>query len=156
MGTEAPRLVSGAFNPASRTVTYASASGTSRKLIQTNIGNSFINNAPIPCLFERNNMVMQTEKGPVPFSSKIYVHRLLPEVAGTGSINITVGGANSTGQPAVYSQTGVAEINTNTPWITTQQNAVRTVSVKVESNDATNAWNLTAINWQTTIVEDAF
>lgn len=156
MGTEAPRLVSGAFNPASRTVTYASASGTSRKLIQTNIGNSFINNAPIPCLFERNNMVMQTEKGPVPFSSKVYVHRLLPEVAGTGSINITVGGANSTGQPAVYSQTGVAEINTNTPWITTQQNAVRTVSVKVESNDATNAWNLTAINWQTTIVEDAF
>jgi hypothetical protein len=30
------------------------------------------------------------------------------------------------------------------------------VSVKVESNDNTNTWNLTAINWQTTIVEDAF
>jgi len=28
--------------------------------------------------------------------------------------------------------------------------------VKVESNDATNTWNLTALNWQATIVEDAF
>jgi len=26
----------------------------------------------------------------------------------------------------------------------------------VESNDATDTWNLTAINWQATTVEDAF
>jgi hypothetical protein len=30
------------------------------------------------------------------------------------------------------------------------------VSIKVESNDATNAWNMTAMNWQASIVEDAF
>jgi hypothetical protein len=48
------------------------------------------------------------------------------------------------------------DIVTDNPWVTTQQNAVRTVSLKVESNDATDTWNATAMNWQATIVEDAF
>jgi hypothetical protein len=156
MGTEGPKFESGAFNFASRTVTYATGVGSSKKLIQTNVGNSFINDIPISCMFERNNMFMQTDKGPVPFSSKVYVHRLLPEISGSGAINITVGGSNSTAQDAAYGQTGTTNIDTDTPWVTTQQNAVRTVSVKVESNDSTDSWNLTAINWQTTIVEDSF
>jgi len=156
MGTEGPKVVSGAFNLASRVVAYARGGVANQKLIQTNIGNSFINNTAIPAQFERNNMVLQSDTGPVPYSCKTYVHRLLPEIAGTGSVNITVGGANSTAQTPIYGQTGVVDISTDTPWVTTQQNAVRTVSVKVDSNDATNAWNLTALNWQATIVEDAF
>lgn len=156
MGTEGPKLVSGAFNLASRTVTYARSDLSNQSLIQTNVGNSFSNGRAIPALFERQNMVLQTEKGPVPYSSKVYVHRILPEISGTGTINITVGGANSTAQAPVYGQTGVTGIDTNTPWVTTQQQAVRTVSVMVESNDATDTWNLTALNWQTSIVEDAF
>lgn len=156
MGTEGPKVVSGAFNLASRTTVYAQANSTSQKLVQTAVGNSFINSATIPCKFERTNMSLSTDKGQVPFSSKIYAHRLLPEIAGGGSIDITVGGANSTAQTPTYGQTGTTIIDTNTPWVTTQQNAVRTLSVKVESNDATNHWNLTAINWQATIVEDAF
>jgi len=155
MGAEAPIFTGGVFKFASRTVTYAPA-GASSKLIQTNIGNSFINSAAIPTLFERNNMVLQGSQGPVPYSSKIYIHRVLPEIAGTGVINITLGGANSTAQPATYGQTGYVNIVTDNPWVTTQQNNVRTVSVKVESNDATDAWNLTALNWQATVVEDAF
>jgi hypothetical protein len=141
---------------ASRVVTYARADSTSQKLVQTAVGNSFINNAAIPARFERNNMVMQTDKGPVPFSSKVYAHRLLPEISGSGSINITVGTANSTAQTPTYGQTGVTNINTDTPWVTTQQNAARTLSVKIESNDATDTWNITAMNWQATVVEDAF
>jgi hypothetical protein len=86
----------------------------------------------------------------------VYVHRLLPEIAGSGTISITVGGANSTKQTPIYGAAGKVSIDTNNPWVTTQQNAVRTVSVKVESNDATDAWNITALNWQATIVEDAF
>lgn len=156
MGTEGPKFVSGAFNLASRTSVYARGDVASAKLIQTNVGNSFINNAPIPTLFERTNMTLQTEQGPVPYSSKVYVHRVLPEIAGTGSINITVGAANSTAQTPIYGQTGVTNIDTNTPWITTQQQSGRTIAVKVQSNDATDTWNLTALNWQTTIVEDAF
>ena len=77
-------------------------------------------------------------------------------MAGSGNLNITVGGANSTAQAATYGATEVVAVSTDNPWVTTQQNNVRTVSVKVESNDATNAWNLTALNWQTTITEDAY
>jgi hypothetical protein len=156
MGAEGPQFISGSFKKASRVVTYARGGVANQKLIQTNIGNSFINSAAIPALFERTNVVLQSDKGPVPYSSKVYTHRLLPEIAGTGLIDITVGGANSTAQSPTYGQTGKTEIDTNSPWVTTQQNAVRTVSVKVESNDATNTWNLTALNWQATIVEDAF
>lgn len=153
---EAPKYVSGAFKYASRTVSYLTGGVTNQKIIQTGIGNSFINGASIPALFQRDNIVLQTEKGPVPYSSKVYTHRLLPEVSGTGTMNITVGGANSTAQTPTYGQTGVVSIATDTPWVTTQQNNVRTVSVKVESNDATDTWNLTALNWQATVVEDAF
>lgn len=156
MGTEAPKWTGSAFNLSSRLVTYAQGGTASSQLIQTAIGTSFINSAPIPALFERTNVVLQSDKGPVPYSSKLYVHRILPEIAGSGSVNITVGGANSTAQTPTYGQTGVVDVVTNTPWVTTQQNNVRTVSIKVASNSATNTWNLTAINWQTTVVEDAF
>lgn len=153
---EAPIFISGAFKLASRCVTYARGGVASQKLIQTGQGNSFINSAPIPALFERTNMTLSTDTGPVPYSSRVYVHRMLPEIAGTGTVNITVGGANSTAQTPVYGATGVVSISTDTPWVTTQQNNVRTISIKVESNDATNAWNLTAMNFQATVTEDAF
>jgi len=126
-------------------------------LIQTNVGNSFVDNAPIPALFERNNITFLNKDGsPVPFSSKVYAHRVLPEVAGTGKINITVGAANSTAQTPIYGQTGHVSIVTDTPWVTTQQNNGRTDSVKIESNDSTDTWNTTALNWQAIVVEDAF
>ena len=153
---EAPKYISGAFKYASRTVSYLTGGVTNQKIIQTGIGNSFINGGAINSLFQRDNIVLQTDKGPVPYSSKVYTHRLLPEVSGTGTMNITVGGANSTAQAPTYGQTGVVSIATDTPWVTTQQNNVRTISIKVESNDATDAWNLTALNWQATVVEDAF
>lgn len=153
---EAPKLVSGNFKFASRTVVYGRGGVDSSKLVQTGVGNSFINSQPIPATFERQNMVLQTAEGAVPYSCKVYVHRLLPEIAGTGTVDITVGGANSTAQAPTYGQTGTVSIVTDNPWVTTQQNNVRTISVKVQSNDATNAWNMTAMNWQATIVEDAF
>lgn len=153
---ESPKLINGVFKYASRTVTYAHGGVQNKQLIQTGIGNSFINNQPIPTLFERTNIVLQTEKGPVPYSSKVYIHRVLPEIAGTGLATITVGSANSTAQAPTYGQVGVVNIVTDTPWVTTQQNSGRTTSVKVESNNSTDAWNLTALNWQASIIEDAF
>lgn len=156
MGTEGPVYTGGAFKYASRTVAYARGSVTNQKIIQTGRGNSFINSQPIHALFERTNATLQTADGPVPYSSKVYVHRVLPEISGSGNINITVGGANSTAQAATYGDTETTAIDTNTPWVTTQQNTFRTVAVKVESNDATDAWNLTALNWQATVTEDAF
>jgi hypothetical protein len=92
----------------------------------------------------------------VPYSSKVYIHRVLPEIAGSGVVTITVGSSNSTAQTPTYGQVGRVNVVTDNPWVTTQQNAGRTTSVKVESNNATDAWNLTALNWQASIVEDAF
>ena len=158
MGTEGPRWINSSpnyYNLSSRAVVYA-RSLSSSKLIETNIGNSFINTGAIDAEFVRNNISLQTEKGPVPYSSKVYVHRMLPEMAGTGKINVTVGGANSTQQTPIYGQTASVIIDTDNPWVTTQQNSVRTVSIKFGSNDSTDTWKVSAMNWQATVVEDAF
>jgi hypothetical protein len=156
MATEAPKFIDGAFKLASRVVTYARGGVSGQKLVQTAVGNSFINSGAIDSQFERNNMVLVSSEGTVPYSSKVYVHRILPEISGTGKINITIGGANSTAQAATYGQTDSTLIDTNTPWVTTQQNTFRTMSVKFGSNDSTDTWNMTAINWQATVTEDAF
>ena len=155
MGTEGPVYESSAFTYASRTVSYARGGMAGMPPIQTGVTNGFSGD-PIPALFERNNVTLQTDEGPVPYSSKVYIHRLLPEIAGSGDVDITVGGANSTAQAATYGQTAQVAVVTDNPWVTTQQNTVRTVSVKVESNDATDTWNLTALNWQAALTEDAF
>jgi hypothetical protein len=158
MGTEGPRWIDAStdyFNLASRAVVYAKGGVSNSKLIETSIGNSFVGSA-IDCQFERTNMSLQTANGPVPYSAKVYVHRILPEIAGSGAINITVGGANSTAQTPTYGQTGVTNINTDTPWVTTQQNTARTVAVKFGSNDSTDTWKVSALNLQATVTEDAF
>jgi hypothetical protein len=158
MGTEGPRWIDSStdyFNLASRAVVYAKGGVSNSRLIETSIGNSFVGSA-IDSQFERNNMSLQTAEGPVPYSAKIYIHRILPEIAGSGVINITVGGANSTAQTPTYGQTGITNIDTDTPWVTTQQNSVRTVSVKFGSNDSTDTWKVSALNLQATVTEDAF
>ena len=158
MGTEGPRWVDSSpdyFNLSSRAVIYARGGVSNSRLIETSIGNSFSGSA-IDSQFERTNIALQTDKGPVPYSSKVYVHRVLPEIAGTGSINITVGGANSTAQTTTYGQTGNVIINTDNPWVTTQQNTFRTVAMKFGSNDSTDTWKVSALNLQATVTEDAF
>jgi len=155
MGTEAPVFTNSDFKYASRTVVYATGSVDNSQLTQTNRGNSF-SGQPINALFERTNLALQTDKGPVPYSAKVYIHRVLPEISGTGTVDITVGGASSTATSPTYGQVGHVNIVTDNPWVTTQQNNVRTISVKIESNDATDAWNITALNWQASVVEDAY
>jgi hypothetical protein len=154
--TEAPLYQSG-YNLASRTISYAKGSTPNSSIIQKGSGTSFSGSA-IPTLFERNNMYFQDEKGnPVPYSSSVYVHRVLPEITGTGgTLDVTVGSANSAAKTPIYGQKTTMSVVTDTPWVTTQQNKGRTISVKLESNDATNMWNISALNWQTDVVEDSF
>ena len=159
MGTEGPRWIDSSpdyYNLTSRAVVYAQGGVSNSRLIETATTNSFINSAPIDAQFERTNIALQTDKGPVPYSSKVYIHRMLPEMSGTGKINVTVGGANSTQQTPTYGQVGTVIIDTDNPWVTTQQNSVRTVAVKFGSNDATDTWKVSAMNWQATVTEDAF
>ena len=158
MGTEGPRWIDSSpdyFNLASRAVVYAKGGVSNSKIIETSIGNSFVGSA-IDSQFERTNIALQTANGPVPYSSKVYVHRILPEMAGTGKISVTMGGANSTQQTPTYGQTGSVIIDTDNPWVTTQQNSVRTVAVKFGSNDASDTWKVSALNLQATVTEDAF
>ena len=156
-GCEAPvfNISTSTFGLASRTIVYAIGDLYSQQIVQTGVTNAFCGSI-IPCYFERTNIALSTPDGPLPYSSKVYIHRILPEVSGTGTINITVGGANSTAQTPTYGQTGVVSISTDNPWVTTQQNTVRTVALKFGTSDSTDTWQVSAMNIQGTITEDAF
>jgi len=155
MGAEGPIYQSGAFNLASRTIVYAQGDTNNSQLIQTGIGNSFTGNA-IHATFERTNIQLQTSDGPVPFLSKSYLHRMAPEVSGTGYLTVTVGGASSVAATTLYGDSQQMQIVTESPWVPTNQNKNTLPALKVESNDATDTWNMTAMNWQAKIVEDSF
>ena len=124
-------------------------------MIQTNQGNNFSGSA-INAYFERNNLTLQGKDGPVPYSMTTYVHRLMPEVSGTGSLNITVGIANSTQESTKYATTNTVNIDTDRPWVNPQQNKGRTITLKFGTNDATDTWLVSAMNWQATVTEDVF
>ena len=155
MGAEGPIYQSGAFNLASRTIVYAQGSLNNSQLIQTGIGNGF-NGNPIHAVFERTNIQLQTADGPVPFLSKSYLHRMAPEVSGTGLLTVTVGGSDSVAAPTTYGQAQTMSIVSSTPWVPTNQNKATLPALKIESNDSTDTWNVTAMNWQAKIVEDSF
>ena len=148
-GVETPIWSGNTYNPATRTVVYGQGSTPNSQLIQKDIGTSFINSAPIPTLFERDNISFGQ-----PYSNKVQVHRILPEVVGTGTVNITVGGADSVGANITYRPTVEMAIDTNNPWVQIDQNDQRVVSVKIETNSNVNSYTMTAINWQNTIIED--
>jgi hypothetical protein len=145
---EAPVFTSNVPNLATRGVVYSSGSGNVQ-LVQKDIGTSFINNQPISSLFQRNNISFGQD-----YSASIQVHRVLPEIYGTGNINITVGGADSVASTPTYETTQVMPIVTNNPWVQINQNEARITSIKVSSNSAVNTWQMSAANWQITKVQD--
>jgi len=162
MAVEAPVYNGSTFNLASRCVVYAPNTGAGGlQLVQTGQGTSFSGNA-INALFERDNLTLLDDQGnPITYPHRLYVHRLFPEISTTTPqnspyITITLGGANSTAQTPVFGDPTYVQIVTDNPWVTTTQNDVRTVALKIGSNDATNTWNLTAMTFLSTIVEDAF
>lgn len=148
MSTEGPDWTGTEFNLASRTITY-SRFAANVQLVQKDVGTSFLGNASIPTLFQRNNISFGQ-----PYSAKVQVHRVLPEVYGTGNISITVGGADSVQSSPVYRPTVNMTIDTNNPWVQIDQNDSRVVTLQVSSNSAVNSWQMTAANWQVTQVED--
>ena len=149
MATEAPTYdaVTGAANIANRGVVYA-PSGNSQQLIQKDITNGF-NGNPINSYFRRDNINYGE-----PYSANVQVHRVLPEIYGTGTVTIQVGGANSVGSNPVFTTTATMNIDTNNPWIQTQQNTHRVTSVIVGTNDSTGSWIMSQANWQISVVED--
>jgi hypothetical protein len=79
---------------------------------------------------------------------------VLPEVYGTGNIDVTVGMSDSVAANVTYRPTVSMPIVTNNPWVQINQNEARVNSIKFQSNSNVNSWQLTAANWQVTVVQD--
>ena len=145
-------------NLSNRCVVYAHAINTATTstsmLVQRDTGNGVfvdgVTNTSINSYFHRDNINFGEA-----YSNKIQVHRVLPEVYGTGTITLQVGGADSVGQTPAYATTVTIAINTSNPWIQTQQNSQRVTSLIAGTNDSTNTWVMTEANWQVTVVEDS-
>lgn len=144
---ESPIWTNTEINLATRGIVYASTTENS-KLIQKDIGNSFINNANIDCVFQRDNIIFSD------YSQKISVHRVLPEMYGTGNITVQLGGADSVGQNISYLTSSTVDIDTSMPWIQLPPNVNRTISIIVGSNDNSNTWTLTHATWMLTPIEE--
>jgi hypothetical protein len=144
---EAPRFFGNVANLATRGVIYSSNIGNV-SLIQKDIGTSFLGNV-ISSQFQRNNISFGQD-----YSASIQVHRVYPEIYGTGNINITVGGADSVANAAVYESTQTMPIETSNPWVQINQNEARITSIQISANSAVDTWQMTAANWQITKVQD--
>ena len=134
-------------NIANRGIVYCN--GTTGPLIQKDQGNSFVGGMPINSYFRRDNINFGE-----PYSNRVQVHRVLPEVYGTGNFNVQVGGADSVGQTPAFTTNATMDIATNNPWIQTQQNTQRVSSIIAGTNDTTSTWIMSQANWQVTITED--
>jgi hypothetical protein len=149
--TEAPTFVANVPNLATRTViysTYATDSVGNAHLVQKDTGTSFLGNA-ITSLFQRNNISYGQ-----PYSASVLVHRMLPEIYGTGNIDITIGGANSVDSTPTFKPVETMPIDTNDPWVQIDQNEFRVITMKVGTTSSTDSWQLSAANWQVTVVQD--
>jgi hypothetical protein len=158
----------------SRTVVYAQGIAESQ-LIQKDQGYSFINDTPIESLFRRDNIKLAQD-----YSTKIMVHRVLPEVVNLGAvanenneipiypspgeITVTVEGANSVGSIAGTNGGSIVSValyvdangsdNTRSPWAQINQNAFRVNSLSLSNSSTTDIWMCNATTWQITEVED--
>lgn len=149
---EAPNLVNGTFNLASRGVVYSAFNsnvGTANvQLVQKDTGTSFLG-GNISSQFQRNNISFGQD-----YSASIQVHRVYPEIYGTGNITVTVGGADSVASSPTYETSVQMPIVTSNPWVQIDQNEARITSIKISDVTNTNTWQMTAANWQITKVQD--
>ena len=146
--TESPRWYGTTANIATRGVVYSTAT-LNANLIQKDIGTSFVGNTIISSQFQRNNISFGQD-----YSASIQVHRVYPEIYGTGNIDITVGGSNAVADSPVYKATQTMNIVTENPWVQITQNEARITSIQVSANSAVNSWQMSAANWQITKVQD--
>ena len=147
MACESPVWSGNIANLATRGVVYSSGAGNVQ-LVQKDQGTSFLGNV-ISSQFQRNNISFGQD-----YSASIQVHRVYPEIYGTGNIDITVGGADAVGDSATYKTTVTMPIETNNPWVQISQNEARVTSIQVSANSAVDTWQMTAANWQITKVQD--
>jgi len=153
----------------SRTVVYARGVAQS-KIVQKDQGYSFINDAPIPSRFRRDNIKLLKD-----YSGKLMVHRRLPETVNIGAISnqnneiplypspgnitVTIEGANSVGSEPTAKASVTLAIdadgnNNQNPWAQIDQNAFRVNTLELSNSSNADIWMCSATTWQVTQVED--
>jgi hypothetical protein len=151
-------------DPASRTVVYVRGAASS-KLVEKDQGTAFLTtmanpNGNITSQFRRDNIKMIKD-----YSGKLMVHRILPEVnnvdqrgvvivPSTGSIDITIEGANSVGSASSSSTPVTVTLDTDNPWAQINQNSFRINNIEMGDVSYTDTWICSAITWQFTQTED--
>lgn len=151
-------------DPASRTVVYVPSTASS-KLVMKDQGTAFLTsgtnpNGNITSQFRRDNIKMIPD-----YSGKLMVHRILPEannvdqrgvviVPSTGSIDITIEGANSVGSSSSSSTPITVQLATDNPWAQINQNSFRVNNVELGDVSNSDTWQCSAITWQYMQTED--
>ena len=142
----------GAFNLSTRTAVWVQGNTPDSQIVEKDVGTSFIGGIPIDAQFRRDNITFTPD---IPYSNEVMIHRIFPEIVGTGNISITVGGAASTGAQPTFQPTLTIPIDTDQPWCQIDQNTYRCVSLIANNTSATTSFSITGISWQLEIVADA-
>jgi hypothetical protein len=154
------------YNKASRGMVYAKGA-TGYKLIQKDQGFRFVDDQVINSTFRRDNIKLVKD-----YSSKVLVHRVLPEIVNLkadniqinpstnpeliGNVKFKIEGANSVGQAPLFQVSQALATNTDYPWVQINQNAHRVDSIEM-TNDITTpdtVWMCTSLTFQIAEVED--
>jgi len=175
---ESPVWTGNTPNPGTRCVVYARGC-TDQKLVQKDQGFYFLDCTTstgttivtaINSEFRRDNIKILPN-----YTSKLMVHRVLPEVVnlgaslnqdneipitpGPGNITVTIEGANSVGSTAtaITPVTLKVDANGNTnadPWAQINQNAFRVNTVSLSDSSTSTVWHCSAMTWQVAQVEE--
>lgn len=151
LAVEGPLIQNNDFITTDRRVFYArggdSATNNS-KLIQKDLFgvNSFVApiggaTIPINALFEKRNIIFPD----IGYTGKLQFDRIYPELIGTGSVNLNIGGVQNVSQTPFYGNNLAMSLTTNTPYVQAGQTTVRALAFKVSSNDVTDTWSLSAL-----------
>jgi len=154
------------YNNASRGMVYAKGA-VSKKLIQKDIGFRFVDNQIINSTFRRDNLKLVKD-----YSSKVLVHRILPEIVNlngnnveidpttnpelVGNVEFKIEGANSVGQSPIFEVSQSLTTDTDYPWVQINSNAHRVDSIEFTNDDTTpdTVWMCNCITFQFAEVED--
>jgi hypothetical protein len=184
MATESPVWIATATStvtntalPGSRCVVYARGC-TNQRLIQKDQGYKFLActtstgisvTLPVVSEFRRDNIKILPN-----YTSKLLVHRVLPEVVNlgalwneanelqttsTGQITVTIEGSNSVGSTAsaITPVTLYVDANGNPnhdPWAQIDQNAFRVNTLILGNSSTSTIWHCSATTWQIAQTEE--
>jgi hypothetical protein len=175
---ESPVWTGNTPNPGTRCVVYARGC-TDQKLVQKDQGFYFLDCTTstgttivtaINSEFRRDNIKILPN-----YTSKLMVHRVLPEVVnlgaslnqdneipitpGPGNITVTIEGANSVGSTATAITPVTLKVDANgninaDPWAQINQNAFRVNTVSLSDSSTSTVWHCSAMTWQVAQVEE--